>query len=112
MKRLILGLLLLVGVGTQATKAQDNPATTTKTTTVTYWYYPAYNVYYNENAGEYWYYDEPTIKWMYSKELPSTYVIADNATKYRVMYPGMDVWKDNKKHKVKYKVRKDGSIKQ
>ena len=110
MKRLILGCMLLLAIGTRSS-AQVVTTTSTATGKVTYWYYPTYNIYYNEATGDYWYYDEPTIKWIYSKELPTTYVISDKDVRYKIDYAGTDVWKANKTHKIKYKVKKNGRVK-
>ena len=106
MKKIIIGLVLLFMASTELL-AQ----TTTTTTTTKYWYYPSKNVYYNEASGDYWYYDSPTTKWVTIKQLPSTYVLSDNDTRYMVNYNGTDVWKYNKTHKTKYKVKKNGTVK-
>lgn len=78
---------------------------------VKYWYYPKSNMYFNESSGDYWYYDEPTTKWMDVKSLPSTYEVTDNTPRYEVWYNGSDVWKDNAMHVKKYKMKKDGRMK-
>ena len=105
MKKLILGLLLFFAVSTKSSAQTDTSGTR-------YWYYPEYNYYYNDLTGDYWYYDESTIKWVDAKKLPGTYRIMTTDDRYPVYYKGSDVWKENKNHKVKYKVKKDGTIKE
>jgi hypothetical protein len=75
-------------------------------------YYPSQNVYYNDATATYWYYDAPTVKWMEVKALPPVIKLGDADIKYEVFYKGPDVWRSNKDHKIKYKVKKDGTIKQ
>jgi hypothetical protein len=117
MKKIILGMFVLFVSGSALTaNAQEKPSTTTTTTTTTqgtkYSYYPALDTYYNDATGEYIYYDQPTIKWVTAKTLPATITWDPNAEHYSVYYNGPDVWKDNAGHKTKYKVKKDGSVKQ
>ncbi|MES2431161.1 MAG: hypothetical protein V4556_09495 [Bacteroidota bacterium] len=108
MKRVILGLALMLGIfSVSKTYAQDP----TVTTTTTYWYYPSENVYYNEVTGDYWYYDNPTTTWMTVKTLPNTYVVTDKTHHVDVTYAGTDVWKENKEHLMKYKMKKNGKMK-
>jgi hypothetical protein len=107
MKRIIFGFLLLFAVTTGASAQEKSVTTTTK-----YWYYPSQNVYYNDVTGDYWYYDQPTVKWMEVKQLPPTYTLSDKDVRYEVYYKGPDVWKMNKEHRIKYKVKKDGTVKQ
>ena len=104
MKRILFGLLLLFVTATKLS-AQ------TTDIKVKYWYYPSQNVYYNETSGEYWYYDGTSTKWVYAKQLPTTYTIVEKDSRYPIMYDGTDIWKYNKTHKVKYKVKKNGTIK-
>jgi len=107
MKRLIFGLLLIFMVGTRVSAQEGvTPAN------IKYWYYPAQNVYYSDVSTTYWYYDQPTLKWMEVKALPPVIKLADTDVKYEVFYKGPDVWKMNPDHKIKYKVKKDGTIKQ
>jgi len=106
MKKLILGLLLFFSMSSRLF-AQEMDTVTYK-----YWYYPSQNIYFNEATGEYWYYDVPTVKWVEVKQLPSSYVVANTDTRYVVYHKGSKVWLDNGKHRVKYKVKNNGTIKQ
>jgi len=106
MKKLLMGLLLFFVLGSKM-YAQE-----VDTVTYKYWYYPAQNIYYNESAGDYWYWDAPTVKWVEVRQLPSTFVITDADTRYMVSHKGNKVWLDNGKHKVKYKIKNNGTIKQ
>ena|SRR5437868_3383116 len=106
MKKIMLSLLLLMALGTKV-KAQ-----VVDTVTYTYWYYPAQNIYYSDATNEYWYYDTSTQQWIDASTLPTTYVVADTDTRYRVKMKGSKlIWKDNANHKVKYKIKKNGQIK-
>jgi hypothetical protein len=110
MKKIILGLLLFFTV---SIKLSAQTQTQTDTTGMTrYWYYPGENYYYNDVTGDYWYWDQPTVKWMDVKKLPPSYRVTDTDDRYPVYYRGTDVWKDNKTHKTKYKVKKNGTIKE
>ena len=106
MKRILFGLVLLFVTATKLS-AQ----------TVKYWYYPSQNVYYNETSTDYWYYDAGTSKWVMARTLPTTYTpIVDGTTRYEIMYKGdadlwPTIWKENSTHKVKYKVKKNGTVK-
>ncbi len=103
MKKIILGLLLLIAVAAKVEAQQG----TTK-----YWYYPVQNVYFNEESGNYWFYDEAGTEWIEASRLPSWLSMADSDTRYEIQYKGSSVWKDNKKHKEKYKVKKDDPLKE
>jgi len=106
MKKVIFGLLLLFAVTTKLS------AQTTGEAQIKYWYYPSQNVYYNDATGDYWYFDNGTTKWVSSKTLVAPYVaVLPTDTKYQIMYPSPEIWKANVNHKVKYKVKKDGTIK-
>lgn len=109
MKKLIFGLLLFFAASTKLSAQVTDPTTGTK-----YWYYPTQNIYYNDVTGEYWYYDKTGVKWVDAKQLPDMYKIMDNDKKYVVFYNGTDVWKENRKHLTKYKVKKkkNGKIKE
>ncbi|HMK04940.1 MAG TPA: hypothetical protein VK489_12140 [Ferruginibacter sp.] len=107
MKRILFGLLLIFMVSARLS-AQE----TVTTTNVKYWYYPSHNIYYSDVTGSYWYYDQPTVKWMEVKALPPLYKLNDRDPRYEVVYTGPDVWRANKDHRIKYKVKKDGTIKQ
>jgi hypothetical protein len=102
MKKIILGLVLLFALGS----AMDANAQRVK-----YYYYPSTNVYYNTVSGDYWYYDDPTTTWMTVKTLPTTIAVDDN-DRYVIYYTGTDVYKQNMEHKKKYKVKKNGEIKE
>jgi hypothetical protein len=105
MKRILFGLMLLFVTATKLS-AQ------TTDVKVKYWYYPAQNVYYNETTSDYWYYDNATKTWEMGKTLPATYTpIVEGVTRYPIYYKGSDVWKLNNSHKVKYKVKKNGTVK-
>jgi hypothetical protein len=105
MKRILFGLFLLF-VAVTKLSAQ------TTDVKVKYWYYPSQNVYYNETTADYWYYDGTTSKWVIGKTLPATYApVVEGNTRYPIYYVGSDIWKYNKNHKVKYKVKKDGTVK-
>jgi hypothetical protein len=105
MKKIMIGFLLLFTIATKVS-AQEG-----ETQGIKYWYYPAQNVYYNDADGNYWYYSSPTQTWVTVKELPATYVLAPTDERYAVYYNGTDVWKMNKQHKTKYKVKKNGTVK-
>ena len=72
---------------------------------VTYYYYPASNVYYNVSAGDYLYYNPGNTGWVTVKTLPSGVTIT-KTPRHIVYYNGYDVWKNNGAHKTKYKIKK------
>ena len=72
---------------------------------VTYYYYPAPNVYYNVSTGDYLYYSPANTAWVTVKTLPSGITIT-KTPRHIVYYNGHDVWKDNGAHKTKYKIKK------
>lgn len=103
MKKIIFGLVLLLAIGSSiTTNAQEKR--------IKYWYYPSSNVYYNDATGDYWYYDTPTTTWKTTRTLSSDYTV-DDTHRYMVYYNGADVWKDNSRHRMKYKVKKNGRVK-
>jgi hypothetical protein len=104
MKRIILGLLFLFTIATQVS-AQETRVVTK------YWYYPTQNVYFSDVTGNYWFYDEARTEWVEASRLPAWLTMTDTDTRYEITYKGNDVWKQNKQHKVKYKVKKDGTVK-
>jgi hypothetical protein len=108
MKTIILALVLVCAVSTQSS-AQVKVETTPAAKDVKFWYYPTQNIYFNETTGEYWYYDEPTVKWVEVKTLPSTITVLDADTKYEVYYKDEEVWRMNQAHKSKYKVKTNGN---
>lgn len=79
--------------------------------TTKYWYYPVQNVYFSDETGNYWFYDESRVEWVEASRLPAWLTMTDKDTRYEVYYKGTKVWKDNKKHKEKYKIKKDGALK-
>ena len=102
MKQLIIAVALLFAVGsTMEASAQKTR----------YYFYPETNVYYNTVTGDYWYYDEPTTTWMTVRALPTAITVNDN-DRYVLMYDGKEVYKMNADHKKKYKVKKNGEIKE
>jgi len=72
---------------------------------VTYYYYPAPNVYYNVSTGDYLYYNPANTGWVTVKTLPSGITIT-KTPRHIVYYNGNDVWKENGAHKTKYKIKK------
>jgi|SRR5205809_7850145 len=99
MKKLILAVAVIFTLGSALhVSAQE-------TQRVKFYYYPSSNVYFNVSNGDYWYYDEPTTKWIEVKTLPTTITLA-KAPKYTVYYNGPEVWRENALHAKKYKVKK------
>jgi hypothetical protein len=109
MKKIIFGLFLLFAM---VTKLSAQVPVIVDTTGTKYWYYPSQNLYYNDVTGDYWYYDEATTKWADVKKLPGTIKFAVTDDRYPVYYKGTDIWRDNKVHLSKYKVKKNGTVKQ
>jgi hypothetical protein len=109
MKKIIFGLFLLFAM---VTKLSAQVPVIVDTTSTKYWYYPSQNLYYNDVTGDYWYYDEATTKWADVKKLPGTIKFAVTDDRYPVYYKGTDIWRDNKVHLSKYKVKKNGTVKQ
>ena len=111
----ILFLCLVVFMGFSA-MAQEPATAATSTTTdagrVKFFYYPSSNTYFNEATSEYLYYDEASSTWLTVKQLPTTVVVEPTAMKYAVYYNGNEIWKENPAHKTKYKVKKDGTVKE
>ena len=117
MKKSFLSLLTLflisVSVNAQVTN-EPNPMAHTPSTQPenNYWYYPSQNVYYNDAGKSYWYYDKSAAKWQTATTLSNPYMpLTDADTRYKVSYRGNDVWKGNATHKMKYKVKKNGTVK-
>jgi len=100
MKKIFLALALLFTIGTTMRVSAQ------QVQRQTFYYYPSSNIYYDVATGEYWYYDEPTVKWVIVKTLPST-ITLERAPIDTVYYNGPDVWKDNAEHQRKYKHKKD-----
>lgn len=109
MKKIILSLMLLVGLGSALQVSAQEPMKTSVTRT-RYYYYPSSNVYYNPTTDEYWYYDEGATTWEDVKTLPTTITLG-KTPRYTVYYNGTDVWKDNASHRTKYKVKANGVVK-
>ena len=111
MKKILFVMMLLCSISVFKASAQTSTTTTTTTTTHhRYYYYPDANVYYDPTGRDYWYYDEPTTKWVSGTTLPTGIVVARHKH-YVVNYSGTDPWKENKEHQTKYKVKKDGRVK-
>jgi hypothetical protein len=113
MKKLFFSLLVLfaitANVNAQVTN-EPNPMAQTPANQPennAYWYYPQQNVYYNDVAKSYWYWDKTSSTWMKAVELATPYTpVTDTDTRYKITYDGNDIWKDNTDHKNKYKVQK------
>jgi hypothetical protein len=107
MKRIIAVLLVAFLAGNVQAQVGDSTRTTATTTTTTktkYMYYPDANVYYNEGAKTYSYYDAATNTWMTNTTLPSTYTITQTTEKVPIMINGTtNVWSDNAAHQKKYR---------
>jgi hypothetical protein len=108
MKKIIMAIALLFALGSTFSLYAQQPTQqpTQQDQQVKFYYYPSSNVYFNVSTGQYWYYDEPTVKWMEVKTLPET-ITLEKTPVYTVYYSGEDVWKDNATHQKKYKVKKD-----
>ena len=105
MKKTIIALMLLFTIGASFNvQAQEGR--------IKYYYYPSQNVYQNTVTGEYYYYNTPTTSWITVKALPQTITIGEPDPKFEVYYKGGEVWKDNPKHLKKYKVKRNGDIKE
>ena len=103
MKKILLAFVVLFALGTTTMRvsAQEQKR-------VEFYYYPNSNIYFNTASGEYWYYDEPNVKWVEVKTLPET-ITLEKAPSYTIYYNGEDVWKDNAMHQKKYKgMKKEG----
>ena len=99
---IILAVAFFAGKQVQA-QVPDSMSTTTKETKSTYYYYPDANVYYNESAKTYSWYDEPTKTWMTKPDLPSNITITKTTEKVPIAYNGNTIWMDNAAHQKKYK---------
>jgi hypothetical protein len=106
MKKIMLAFAMLFAVGsTMYVSAQDQKQDQAQQR-IKFYYYPSSNVYYNISTGDYWYYDEPTVKWVEVKTLPET-ITLDKTPVYTIYYNGPDVWKENAEHQKKYKSNKN-----
>ena len=85
-------------------------AQTTRTVTHRYYYYTSANVYYDEESGNYWYWDAPSSQWKMTQTLPANITVV-KSPKYMVHYEGDDPWKNNAADVKKYKVKKNGRVK-
>lgn len=106
MKKLIFLLAVCIGLVISG-KAQAQ----TDTAQMKFYYYPSANVYYDVAGNEYWIWDESTRGWKEVSALPSTITVA-KAPRYVVYHSDADIWKDNALHQKKYKVKKNGTVKQ
>jgi hypothetical protein len=109
MKKIIMAIALLFAIGLTLSAQQPTPQPTQPTQQdqqTKFFYYPSSNIYYNPTTSQYWYYDEPTTKWMEVKTLPET-ITVEKTPVVIVYYSGEDVWKDNATHQKKYKGKKD-----
>ena len=109
MKKIIMAIALLFAIGLTLSAQQPTQQPTQPTQQdqqTKFFYYPSSNIYYNPATSEYWYYDEPTTKWMEVKTLPET-ITVEKTPVVVVYYNGEDVWKDNAEHLKKYKGKKD-----
>lgn len=114
MKKIIICLTFLVCLNYINAQTADVANVQTQTTnTVTpskYYYYPTVDAYYDVATGNYWYHDVPTSSWISVSTLPSSYVINDQTERFEILYEGTDVWKDHKKHRKIYKVKRNGQV--
>ena len=70
----------------------------TDTTGTKYEYYPDANVYYNDVAHNYWYYDSASTQWQNAPQLPPSYSINEKSKKNTFYYNGGNVWEKNAEH--------------
>ena len=109
MKKVITALAFIFAVGfaqaqTDSTKLNS---TTTNNAGTQFEYYPDANVYYNDGAKTYSYYDSTSSKWQTAAELPSSYSVNTNSKKNTFYYNGGgNVWDKNADH-VKMYGKKD-----
>lgn len=96
MKKVIASLLIIFAFAMSASAQTDS---TSKTK---YFYYPSLDVYFNDQSGDYWYYDKSSTKWTQGKNLPSTYKMNNDTKRYEIWYNGSDVWKANADHRKQY----------
>lgn len=107
-----MALVVIGSVAVQKASAQVTQSTTTTTTTTQrYYFYPEENVYYNPDAETYWYYDQPQTKWVMTKTLPST-IQVHKTPRYIVRYNGTDPYSNNSEDLKKFKIKKNGTIKE
>ncbi len=120
MKKIIICLAFLVSINYINAQTADlaivqTANTNTNSTTYTatqskYYYYPTEDAYYDVATGNYWYYDVPTSSWISVSSLPSSYVIDEKTERFEILYGGTDVWKDHRKHRKIFKVKKNGQV--
>ena len=103
--------LFLLAVTMLSVSAQTT-TTTTRTTThkYRYYYYPAQYIYYDEDSGNYWYWDNTSSQWTVVQNLPSNVKVVQ-ARRYPVLYNGNDPWMNNAADIKKYKIKKNGKVK-
>jgi len=113
MKKIVMAIALVFALGSTLTLSAQQPTpqpqpqpTQPQDQQVKFYYYPSSNVYFNPSSEQYWYYDEPNVKWIEVKTLPET-ITLEKTPVVTVYYNGDDVWKDNAMHQKKYKGKKD-----
>ena len=104
MKKIILGLLLCT------TMVSASAQVTRTTVHHRYYYYSSANVYFDEESGNYWYWDTPSSQWKMVRTLPADITLV-KSPKYQLRYEGDDPWKKNADDVKKYKVKKNGRVK-
>jgi hypothetical protein len=107
-KTIILFLAFIIGAGTYAVSAQNPPAhAQAHGVKKKFRYYPASNLYFDPTAKRYTYLNGG--KWVTGATLPSTIRLTGAFNDFD--FDGDDPWKDNSKHKEKYKPVKTSDIK-
>jgi hypothetical protein len=110
MKKFMFLLMICGGfLGTAQIHAQQT--TQEQHQQIKFYYYPSSNVYFNPATNDYWYYNDSTTTWVTAKELPTT-IVLEKTPVYTVYHNDADVWKDNAEHIKKYKVSKNGKVKE
>jgi hypothetical protein len=107
MKKIFLVCMICMSFGVTKLHAQQ----TDTAGRVRFFYFPTSNVYMNTSDNSYWYYDESASRWTSANTLPSA-IHLRKTPRYTVYYGNTDVWKENEAHVKKYKVKKNGTVKQ
>lgn len=94
MKKVITAFAFIFTVG--LVQAQTDSARTK------YEYYPEANVYYNDAAKTYWYYDSTANHWQNVAQLPPSYSVSEKSKKNSFYYNGANVWEKNADHMKMY----------
>src|SRR4051812_21190990 len=110
MKKIIICLIFLASLNYVNAQTSDIVQTANTITPTKFYYYPTQDAYFDITTGNYWYHDVPTSSWIYVNSLPSSYVINDRTERFEILYEGTDVWKDHKKHRKIYKVKRNGQV--